>query len=184
MNEELTNLLPDDRKKALRRLYAIRLSSIVVYLLSFLILSTVALRIPVYLYQFQKMNLQKQELALVTSRLNDTQGKEVSVRFKALNDNIAYLSRLATTTSITTASAAILAIPHQGVIISGFSYIPQTKSTGERMTLTGRAATRESLRQYVSALSSQSRNADLPISSYAKETDIPFSITVTGTLTP
>ena len=186
MNEELTNLLPRDRKQMLGRLYGIRLSVIVIVLVSFLVLSATLFRVPAYVYQYQQIQLQKQNLELLTSNLDKAEGKEINARFKAVNENIAYLSRLATSSSATAATTAILGVPHPGVTISGFSYTPNTKSTDGKMTLSGKALTRESLRQYVEVLSNQPyiKNADLPISSYAKESDIPFVITLTGTLSP
>lgn len=184
MSEHLTNLLPRDKKNAIGRLYGIRLSAIALVLIAFLILSATALRIPSYIYQYQQIQIQTENLARLTSNLDSTEGKEVSARFKAVNENIAYLSRLATSSSAIAATAAVLQIAHPGVIISALSYTPSSRTTDGKMTLSGKALTRESLRQYVEVLGNQSyiKNADLPISSYAKESDIPFVITLTGTL--
>ncbi len=54
------------------------------------------------------------------------------------------------------------------------------------MTVSGMAATRDALRQYATALGGLPyvSKADLPISAYAKDSDITFTITLTGTLTP
>lgn len=182
MREELTNLLPADRKKATSRLYSIRLAAVTLLLISFLIVSAVVLRIPTYVYQYQQIQTEQQESVQLASRLSDNQGKGVTARFKALNENISYLSRLASTSSATTVIASVLNVPHQGVTLSGLSYTPAIKGTDEKITLTGKATTRESLQQYVSTLSSLSsgKGAELPISTYAKESDIPFTITLTG----
>lgn len=184
MREELTNLLPADRKKAIGRLYTIRLATVTLLLLSFLIVSAVVLRAPIYVYQYQQIQIEQQESVHLASRLSDNQGKGVTARFKALNDNISYLSRLASTSSATSAVASVLNVSHQGVILSGLSYTPAQKGSEEKITLTGKATTRESLQQYVSTLSSLSsgKGAEVPISTYAKESDIPFTITLTGPL--
>lgn len=186
MNNELTNLIPRDRKKAIDSLYTIRLWSVGILFASFLVLSAVLLRIPFFIYQYQQVQTQKNDLDMLTSRLQESQGQSVTDRFKTLNENIAYMSRLATSSSATAATAAILAIPHQGIMITGLSYSPSTKGTDGKMTLTGTATTRSSLHQYIDALSGQSyvKNVDLPISAYAKENDIPFTTTITGTLLP
>ncbi len=186
MRTELTNLIPRDRRKAVDSLYTIRLWSIGILFASFLVLSAVLLRIPLFIYQYQQVQTQKHELESLTSRLQESQGQSVTSRFKTLNENIAYMSRLATSSSATAATAAILSVPHQGIILTGLSYSPSTKGTDGKMTLTGTAATRSSLHQYVDALSGQPyvKNVDLPISAYAKETNIPFTTTITGTLLP
>lgn len=186
MKTELTNLIPRDRRKAVDSLYTIRLSSIAILFLSFLVVSAVLLRIPLYIYQYQQVQTQKQNLENLTSRLQESQGQSVTSRFKTLNDNIAYMSRLATSSSATAATAAILNVPHPGIVISGLSYSPSTKGTDGKMTLTGTAATRTSLHQYVDALSGQPyvKNVDLPISAYAKENDISFTTTISGSLLP
>jgi hypothetical protein len=54
------------------------------------------------------------------------------------------------------------------------------------MMITGSAATRTALQSFKEELASLPfvTSADLPISAFAKESDIPFSITVTGSLKP
>jgi hypothetical protein len=54
------------------------------------------------------------------------------------------------------------------------------------MEITGVADTREDLRGYDAALSALPyvSSVDLPISVYAKSSSIPFSISLTGSLTP
>jgi hypothetical protein len=186
MKNELTNLIPRDRRKAVDSLYTIRLWSVAILFLSFLVVSAVLLRIPLYIYQYQQVQTQKHDLEMLTSRLQASQGQSVTSRFKTLNDNIAYMSRLATSSQATAATAAILNVPHPGIVISGLSYSPSTKGTDGKMTLTGTAATRTSLHQYIDALSGQPyvKNVDLPISAYAKENDIPFTTTISGSLLP
>ncbi len=186
MNTELTNLIPRDRRKAIDGLYTIRLASVGILFLSFLVLSAVLFRIPSYLYEFGQVQTQKQDLATLTSRLQESQGQSVTSRFKTLNENIAYMSRLATSSQATAVTAAILNVPHPGIVIKGMSYSPSTKSSDGKMTLTGTASTRAALHQYMDALSAQPyvKNVDLPISAYAKESDIPFTTTLSGSLLP
>ena len=81
---------------------------------------------------------------------------------------------------------AIIAIGHPGVTITGVSFARGQAVDTHRLSITGKAVSREALRSYASALGSLSyvRTVDLPISAYAKESNIDFSLTLIGTLTP
>ena len=63
---------------------------------------------------------------------------------------------------------------------------PPVRGNDGKMVLTGIASTRETLRTYVTTLSRLPyvSNAEVPISVYAKESLIPFTLTLTGSLTP
>lgn len=185
---ELTNLLPPERKKALRRIYLVRLATLCVLMISFIVLSSGVLLVPSYIYQHQRNALSQSELTTLNASLTLSGGRDVATRFKLLSQDAAYLSRLATTSSASVLVTAITNQPHAGINISGLSYTPSSsgKGTDGRLVLNGMALNRTALHAYVDALSKQPfvTNADLPISSYATEKDIPFTITLTGTLTP
>ena len=186
MMNELTNLLPHDRKKAFERVYLFRLLTVSMLMLSFIIISSGALLVPSYIYQHQHNALRGQEVERLNSMLNFSGDKEVASRVAALSMDTTYLLRLATTSSATGAVTAILAIPRTGITISGLSYTPAQRGNDGKMILNGNAATRAALHEFINALSKEPfiTNADLPISAYAKERDIQFSVTLTGTLSP
>jgi Tfp pilus assembly protein PilN len=186
MHSELTNLLPHDRRKTLERAYLFRLVTVSTLMLSFIIISSGALLVPSYWFERQQSNLSKQELEKLNSSLSLSGGKEVASRFNALSLDASYLARLATTSSATGAISGILAIPRSGITITGMSYSPATRGADGKMILTGNATTRGALHAFIDALGKQPfiTTADLPISAYAKEKDIDFSVTLTGTLSP
>ena len=76
---------------------------------------------------------------------------------------------------------AVLAISHPGITLSGFDYVPGAGKNPGTLAISGTAATRDTLRNYQTALQSApfAVTANLPVSAYAKDTGIPFSITVT-----
>ena len=78
----------------------------------------------------------------------------------------------------------VLVIPRPGIVLSGFDYEPSVGKSAGTLAVSGTATTRDALRNYQLALEGASfaRSADLPVSAYAKDTDITFTITVT--LTP
>ena len=181
MNEELTNLLPPDRKKQLRSEYLGRLCTLAVVTLSFLLVATVLLRGPLLVYVFQKKLTSERELTALTIQLNDSGNTEASGRLKILNDNLSYLSRQSTTTTGTEVLTSVTSAPHQGIYITGISYSAGAKGMGAKVVLTGKASTRQSLQAYTDTLVELLHiSVDLPISAYAKETDIPFTMTLSG----
>ena len=186
MHYELTNLLPFDRRRAIRREYFVRLATVFTCGLIAVVIGSGALLVPSYLYLNQEIHLREARLADLDSRLASSQGQQANLRLNTLSENSTYLSRLATTSSATPALRAVIELPHSGITLSGFSYTPVQRGTDGRMILTGTASTRETLRAYVQALGQLPfvSNADLPISAYAKESAIPFTITLTGSLQP
>jgi hypothetical protein len=68
-----------------------------------------------------------------------------------------------------------------GVTISSLVYSPMTVRRPAQLVLTGTALTRNALRSYQLALQGTpiARAVDLPVSAYAKDADITFTITIT-----
>jgi hypothetical protein len=186
MYPELTNLLPAERIRALKREYFIRLATVGVFALTTVVVASGALLVPSYLYLNQEIRARATRSTELDAKLAASQGRETNQRLTALSDSAIYLARLATTTAATAALRGVLGVPHTGITLTGFVFTPSTQGANGKMILTGMATTRETLRAYDLALSQllYVSNADLPISAYAKESAIPFTITLTGTLMP
>ncbi len=108
----------------------------------------------------------------------------MQTRLTNLKNNSGRLLTLASSPSATTVIRTLLAIPHSGITLTSFTFRAGTPEG--RVTITGSATTRDALRQYHLALSSLSfaKSAELPLSAYAKESNIPFTITLMGSLVP
>ncbi len=186
MHTELTNLLPLERIRSAKREYFMRLATVALFALTAVVLGSGALLIPSYLYLNQEIGVRQARLNELDTLLVASKGGETSARLTTLNENATYLARLQTTPSATAVLRAVLAAPRTGIVLSGFTFSPSQKGADARATLTGVATTRETLRAYVEQLSALPfvSNADLPISAYAKESAIPFTITLTGPLMP
>ncbi len=184
MTNNQTNLLPESKTRALRAVYFMRLAVVSVLLLAGVAIVHGVLLLPSYLYVQQEVDVKKAELAQLATTLAGTEEQAVSARVTALQSDATHLLALAETPKASAAVRAIIGLPREGVRLTGFSFAPDP--AGARMTVTGVATTRESLRRFEQTLSDQPyvASADLPISAYAKERDIAFTITLAGTLTP
>lgn len=187
MSTELSNLLPEFRKRSFRRQYFLRLGTVVLVALGCLVLLHGVLLLPTYLYARNEVARGTAELAALNASA-DTAGEVVlTERKKTLSTTAESLARLQESPTASAALRAALAVPRPGVILTGFTFTaPTAPNAPARMQLTGTAASRDALRQYAAALGTLPfvSSADLPISAYAKETDIDFTIALSGTLRP
>ncbi len=186
MAHELTNLLPPERARSLRRLYFMRLATVGILMLGGIVVAHGVLLLPSYLYVSEQVRSREAALASFSSTLAGSEEQEVKARIAALNEDASHLSSLAETPAASALIRALLAVPHPGIRLSGFTYTPAINGAEPKMSLSGVAASREALRRYDEALASLPyvSDTDLPISAYAKESDIAFSIALTGPLMP
>lgn len=178
------NLLPDPRKQSLSRLYLLRVGVVGALVLSGVLFVHAGLALPTLVHWYQTVQEQATLVTGLDEQLAGSGEREVSARMKAINDNATSLMRTAGGSTGSGAVRAVVGVPHTGVYIHGLSFTKGSSDTTHKMTIVGRAVSRESLRSYATVLSTQPfvSSVDLPISAYAKESDIDFTITLTGTL--
>ena len=181
MHNELTNLLPDGRQRALRRDYFMRFGVVVAILVAVLTLAAAVLLLPTYVFLTASARAGKARLANIESTLSSPDESALSAQLTALSNSAAILSTLAGTRSVSAIMRDVLAIPRPGIALSSFSYMAIAGKKQNTLALSGIAMTRDALRNYQLALQGASfaRSADLPVSAYAKDMDIAFTITVT-----
>lgn len=185
MQNELTNLLPQERQQALSRAYVLRICVVVAAAITTLIVIAGVLLVPTYLFLTGSANAKEERLANIKSGLTSADETKLSARLTALSKNIDFLTSTSKARSISSIIQTILDVPHPNIALLGFSYNPpKEKSSFKTLTISGLAVSRDALRTYQLALQNVpfARSADLPISVYAEDTDITFTITVT--LTP
>lgn len=181
MYNELTNLLPLKRQRALSRDYFLRLGVIGVILLSALIFSAMLLLVPTYLFLVNSAHTKQARLSNMESALSLSNDSGLSMRLAVLTSDAATLTALASAPSAIGVIRSALGISHPGVTLSGFTYTPATAGAPGTLSISGTAATRDALRNYQLALqeSSFATSATLPVSTYAMDANIVFTITVT-----
>ena len=184
MPDERTNLLPEERRRALRRDYFLRLGVVSIVFLTLLTAVAAILLLPTYVFLTESAHTKEARLAGIESTLSSSDQAALSAQLAALSDDAATLEALASAPSVSTTVRNVLAISHPGITLFNFAYAPPTSKSPSIFAISGMAATRDALRSYQVALQGApfALSADLPVSAYAKDTDIPFTITMT--LTP
>lgn len=179
MYPELTTLLPKDRERAIRREYFVRLATIIILGAAGLTLAAAALLAPSYAFLLTQEKNKTDRLALVESTLVSSDEAALSARLAALSADADQLTKLGQHDSVMGRIRAVLSVDHAGVSITNIAYAPSTGKT--TVSISGMATTRNALRAYQLALAGAafSSGADLPVSAYAKDADIPFTVTVT-----
>ncbi len=180
MSNELTNLLPPERAKSLSRDYLLRVTNIIVLCIIGLTLCAMILLIPTYVLLESSAQAKKIELTRIESTLSSIEDATLLARLTTLSKNADTLIALSNTPAISTVLRTLLAVSRPGITLSGFTYTPALDKTLNTITVSGSAVTREALRSYQIALQGLSfaRSALLPVSAYAKNADIPFTITL------
>ena len=180
MYPELTTLLPSDRERTIRREYFIRLATIAILGAAALTLAAAALLAPSYAFLLTQEKNKTDRLALLESTLVSADEAALSARLAALSADANQLTKLGEHESVMSRIQAVLSVDHSGVAVTNIAYSPTSGKAGT-IAISGTATTRNALRAYQLALAGAafSAGADLPVSAYAKDADIPFTITVT-----
>lgn len=178
----MLNLLPTEQVRVYVKQYRFRLAVVALFSLLFVILAHIALLVPSYVYARIVIESREAELADLSQNLASPEEREVDVRLKSLLTDTAYLARLTDTPGAADASRALLSVSRPGIVLAGMTFTAKTAKEAQKMTLSGTAETRSLLRQYVTSLGALPgvTNAEVPISTYAQETNIRFVITLTG----
>ncbi len=181
---KLTNLLPSDRVRALSREYALRVITLLAATITVLVLIHAALLMPSYIYLSEEVQTRQEHLNDFSTMFGSSEERAYGERAAALETKAQILLQLAGLPDATPVLEQLLALPHAGVRITGFSVTPSLEGGEAKLSVSGVAATRESLRRYYQSLAGLAfiTSADLPLSVYASESDIPFTIALTGTL--
>ncbi|OGG81302.1 hypothetical protein A3H77_00770 [Candidatus Kaiserbacteria bacterium RIFCSPLOWO2_02_FULL_56_11] len=179
MLPELTNLLPEVNVRAFRRSYFTHLFIVATIMLLVLMGIHSVLLMPTHLLLSSHIETREEQLEfLATSGISEEEAT-LQERLATLAETAERIGALRTAPSAVSTVADVLAVDRTRVTLSGLSYGARG-GEGPSVTLTGVANTREDLRRYQLAFQSMPfvAVADLPVSTYAKEAQIPFTITL------
>jgi hypothetical protein len=187
MTTDRLDLLPPERRRALTRAYLLRLATVAAIIGAVLALASAALLIPTYTYLLQAREASNARLADASKNLAAVEETDLAKRLEALERDATTIAALATSTPGSALIRAVLAVGRPGVALSDIEYTPAVGPKAAAVALSGVAATRNDLRAFQLALESAPgiAGADLPVSSYAKDQNLPFTIAITlATSTP
>jgi hypothetical protein len=180
MIHNYTNLLPRSKVRALRREYFVRFACVAGWLTLFLLAAHAVLLIPTYQYSMQNSAAKQAELDALVASQTTAEEAALAERLSSLRADAIHLERLAVLPTASARMGALLALPRGGISLTGITFSREEEGMPLTMSVSGQAGTRDALRAYVSALETMPgvTKANLPISAYAKERDIPFTITL------
>ena len=182
----MSNLLPLKEIKKVRRLYHERF--VVVVLLSLIVLSVVADACLAYLYMTSK----KEESALLATQDSYEKlgvGKLKQDLVSTINDLNARLNifdqKRFTSPIIGSFIDPILKAQINTITLTNFGYVLVPGTNTAAVTISGVSVSREAILSFADNLRNTPgiTNVDVPITNFIKESNMPFSITVTVTLT-
>lgn len=170
----------------MRRQYFIRVTTVALLLFSLLIILHGVLLLPTYLYAKNEVARGREELAKLKESAQSAGEAGIAPRAELLKTTATNLARLTSSPTASAAMRAVLQVPRPGIVLTGFTFTAPSGDASARMQVTGIASSRDALQQYAAALGQLPfvTSADLPISAYAQESDIDFTITLAGTLRP
>lgn len=180
--QTIINVIPEEEKKVLRKMYWIRFSTAAFSFLAILLTTASLLFLPSYFFSISKSNL-------ATSRLEafNKANPEISTNNldKTIADINSKLTLLSTKDSGYIPSEIILKnliskLP-SGITLNQINYSEEASNNLRTINIVGKAADRASLRNFKSSLDNNPSIAltDLPISNFIGKTNISFTILVT-----
>ncbi|MFA5998355.1 MAG: hypothetical protein WC814_03170 [Candidatus Paceibacterota bacterium] len=180
MNNEPINLLPQERQRTLAREYLLRLGTVAAFMITALTFVAGLLLLPTYVFLSQSAIAKEAHLANIEFTLSSENEAALSAHLAALSSDAELLIALGRSSSASATIRDALGVSHPGIALSGFAYTPAGKVPGT-LAVSGVAATRDALRTYQLALQKAPfvASAELPVSAYAKDTHIVFTIMLT-----
>ncbi len=170
------NLLPESEKKILRKEYSRRRALVFLGLLVALIGIAVVFLVPTYVLSHVKRNSVEQEHDAAAKEYASHSALPVA-EIQHIQDLLILIGDGQATASSSLIIKTITDARGAGIKMNSLSISWSDKST---VQIQGISSTREALRSFTNTLQSTKMfdNVNVPVSAYAKDSDIPFSITM------
>ncbi len=184
MKTYLINLLPKSITKAFLRDYRFRVATFGLVLVAFVIFINGLLLIPAYLYAHTHIVALQTKLNGIDQSTKTDDQTQITTRLSNLSKEQKYLIQKQKAPQASALLNAVLKVSRPGIALSSFTVTMPEGSGSGTIILAGNADTREDLRAYTVALGTLPfiSSVNLPISAYASESDIAFTITLSGNL--
>lgn len=182
MHKTPRNLLPEERRRALGAEYAVRLLTVALALATALVAIAATLLVPAYALGERNVREKSARLAQLEAAADAPDETALAARLAVLAGQASTIADSASARSASATIGEALVVPRPGIALSGFAYAASgVASAASTLAVSGTARTRDALRAYQLALEGASfaASVDLPVSTYAQGSDIPFTMTVT-----
>jgi hypothetical protein len=171
------NLLPLEEKKKIRRLYLTRFAVASLLVFTFLTVATSVLLMPSFIIAMQKHKAAQVRKEIITNTISASEKSNIKEELIVFKKNVDLLKPA--DTSLLQLIEKVLVHKEEGVSISSFAY--NVVSSGNKQVIIGGIASeRDKLFQFQKKLEQEKTFArvDLPISNFAKDKDIIFTMTI------
>lgn len=182
MPHNLINLLPDEKIRALERVYVSRVFIFAAYLLVGIVVANAALLFPTHLLLSSQITAHEAALQQLNASSALVDEASFAIKLAALMKDASYIETLSVARPVGHLMSDVIGVTHKGISLTNISFQPQTGAKKEStLLLTGVAASRDTLRAYQVALQSDPsvQSATIPVSVFVSETKLPFTITLT-----
>jgi hypothetical protein len=183
MKSTSINLLPPERRTLHTRDYYYHLGVIVLAVVSTVTVVAAIQLFPAYIFLAKDVQLKESQLMALGVNASTTE-QGVGDRLEALSTKTTVAATTKNAPVVSAMFRALLDVARPGVSVSGINYTQGASPKPSTLLVMGVATTRDALHKYQLALQGApfATAASLPVSAYAKDSSIPFSITVS--LTP
>ncbi len=173
----MINLIPPAAKKAIIRDYWLRVTAVALFALSVVLFALAALLVPAYV--LISSQLTSLEAAAASQSADVSVFKDVEVEVKEANEVARMLQFEKTTLQNFALINTFETIAPRSITIDGV-LIARNREVFSVLTVTGVAADRSALVAFRDAVVADERfqSAELPLSNFAENKDIPFSINI------
>ncbi len=181
----LTLLLPEEQKK-IKREYTLRLVVVSLSLLALLFLLVSFLLLPSYfLSRTKQVSVGEREVLLKKSDVSET-ARKAKAELEISRDEMKLLSggfqSASSTLFASEALRALISKEGAGITIQTFSFIKKADAPQGKLVITGLSKTRADLVAFLQRIKKDSvfTTVDFPVSNLAKDTDINFTLNLSG----
>lgn len=177
----MINILPENEKVLLRKEYRLRLVTVGLFMLSFILTVAFFLLIPFYVLSDNKINALNIQLGQYNVSSSDGSENNLTKVITEINQNLELLNRNQKENNLSQdILSSILSNRPAGVKFSRLFY--STSVDGKRtIDINGQANNRTVLRSFEETLRKNKyvESTKLPVSNFTKRSDIDFSINIT-----
>lgn len=172
-------LLPEHHKKKLWKLYRIRLASVICLFLTAIFLIGIGLLFPSYISLDLNMSTLESETKILEDKIKSKNDKGLIETLDKIK--VTLLLAKPEETNILNSVKIILSIMPRGISINNINYT-RGQNAPSSLTISGIASERGDLITFTKQLQKEISftSVALPVSNLAKQTNVPFSLTILG----